>query len=178
MKNIPNEITISRILLSISLFFLKPFSSLFLIIYLLCGFSDMIDGYIARKMDTASKFGAILDSIADVVFIISAAITILPAISIPLNILIWILIILLVRIVSLVFAYFKYHAFAMLHTYFNKVTGILLFCLPLLYKFIDIYILGYVVCTVASAAAVEEFLIHINSKELSRNVKGIFEKRI
>lgn len=76
MKNVPNEITIFRILLSISLFFIKPFSSLFLVIYLLCGFSDMIDGYIARKMNATSKLGAILDSIADVVFIISAAITI------------------------------------------------------------------------------------------------------
>lgn len=178
MKNIPNVITFLRILLSIILFILKPFSRLFLIIYLLCGLSDMIDGYIARKMDTASKSGAMLDSIADIVFMISAAITILPSISIPLSILIWILVILLVRIASLIFAYFKYHAFAMLHTYFNKVTGLLLFCLPFLYKFIDIYILEYAVCIAASTAAIEEFIIHIKSKELSRDIKGVFEKRI
>ena len=56
--------------------------------WLAAGFSDMIDGTIARKTGSESTFCVKLDSIADLIFVIVASIKILPSVSfIPL---IWI----------------------------------------------------------------------------------------
>ncbi|OPJ62855.1 CDP-alcohol phosphatidyltransferase family protein [Clostridium oryzae] len=177
MKNIPNIISILRILLSATLFVLKPLTLLFLLIYSICGFSDIIDGYIARKTNSASRFGSILDSIADIIFMSSVIIALLPILLIPIKILIWIMLITFARIVSLLIVYFKYHTFAILHTYANKATGLFLFCCPYLFRFVDITILGYVVCAIASLSAIEELVINITSKELLRNNTSIFMKQ-
>lgn len=176
MRHAPNIITISRIIFSAVLFFVKPFSVYFWVLYSLCGLSDMADGFIARKTNTASSLGAMLDSISDMVFIGAAAVIILPVISIPGAILIWIALIALIRITGLLIASSKYHTFAVLHTYSNKATGILLFTFPYLYKLLDIYAAGFIICTFATLAAVEELIIHMTSEELSRNVKSILKK--
>ncbi|MGE5494750.1 MAG: CDP-alcohol phosphatidyltransferase family protein [Burkholderiales bacterium] len=176
MKNIPNTITVVRILLSAILLFLKPLSTVFWIIYSLCGISDIIDGYIARKTNSTSMLGAILDSIADIAFISAAIVVFIPIISISKGILIWIILIALVRVVSMFVGYCKYRVFAILHTYSNKATGILLFCFPYLYNSINMKYSASIICAIASISAVEELVIHITSKRLSRDVKGIFAK--
>ena len=65
-----NVITLIRIGLAISLLFIRKYSPLFLILYSICGFTDILDGYIARKTKTESNFGARLDTIADLLFFI------------------------------------------------------------------------------------------------------------
>ena len=96
--------------------------------------------------------------------------------KIPQWIWIYIEVIAAVRIISVVIAYAKYRKIAMLHTYANKATGLILFAVPVLYSYIDISILGGIVCTAALLSAAEEMLIQIRSKELNRDIKGIFEK--
>jgi CDP-diacylglycerol--glycerol-3-phosphate 3-phosphatidyltransferase len=176
MKNIPNSITSLRIILSISLFFLPKLTPLFLVVYSICGISDMLDGYIARKTNSTSTFGSILDSFADIVFMGAATIVFLPILLIPIKLLIWIVIIAFIRIMSLVIVYVKYHTFAILHTYANKATGFFLFCCPYFYMFVDINTLGYVACIIATIAATEELVINITSKELLRNTSSIFRR--
>ena len=48
--------------------------------YLICGFTDMVDGTIARRTNTVSKFGANLDTIADMTFLTVSLFKILPVI--------------------------------------------------------------------------------------------------
>ena len=74
MKNIANYISISRIVMSILLLVTKTLTLPFIIIYLYCGVSDMVDGYIARKSKNTSKIGEKLDSIADIIFVIISTI--------------------------------------------------------------------------------------------------------
>ena len=82
MKNqIANIITGSRILCSILILFCTVFSVWFYATYLLCGFTDMVDGTIARKTNTISEFGARLDTVAD--FVVVSLIKLLPSIHIP-----------------------------------------------------------------------------------------------
>ena len=83
IKNVANILTSFRILGSILLLFFPVFSVPFYIIYLLCGFSDMIDGTIARKTNSTSEFGSKLDTAADLVFAAVSLIKFLPAIHIP-----------------------------------------------------------------------------------------------
>ena len=65
----------------------------------------------------------------------------------------------------------------MLHTYSNKFTGLILFTVPILYSYIDMSLLGGIVCSIALLSAAEEMLLQIRSKELNRDAKGIFEKK-
>ena len=55
MKNIANYITLARIVLTVVLFLLEPFSIPFLIIYGLCGLTDIADGIVARKLKIQSS---------------------------------------------------------------------------------------------------------------------------
>lgn len=54
---IANLITGSRIILSLVMLPFTVFSVGFYICYLLAGFTDMVDGTIARKLGTESEFG-------------------------------------------------------------------------------------------------------------------------
>ena len=60
-----NIITCFRILCSIMLVFFPISSVQFLITYMLCGLTDVMDGIVARKTNTVSDFGAKLDTGAD-----------------------------------------------------------------------------------------------------------------
>mgnify|MGYP003311329318 CR=1 FL=1 len=66
------------------------FSNPFWILYCWGGFSDMIDGTLARKMNATSELGSRIDSVADLVFVICSAIIILPSVDFPLWIWLWI----------------------------------------------------------------------------------------
>ena len=107
MKNIPNYISISRIIMSIALLFLKTFSITFYIIYIYCGLSDMLDGFLARKYKITSELGAKIDSIADMIFVFVSVLKIIPFIEISIAIYIWIIIIVLIKIFNIIFGHIK-----------------------------------------------------------------------
>ena len=137
MKNVPNILTGLRVVMAICLIFLTPNTYMFLLIYIFCGISDILDGYIARKYKLQSSMGASFDSIADVVFFGIIVYVYYPIIRIPESILVWIFLILTIRLCSIIIAGIKYHTFVILHTYLNKATGLALFCFPIL-----IYLFG------------------------------------
>ena len=72
MNNIPNYITLVRLILSVLLFFITNYWILFLVIYFVCGISDVLDGFLARKFKWQTKTGARLDSLADFTFFFAA----------------------------------------------------------------------------------------------------------
>ena len=49
LLSLPNLITLSRIVLSIGLLFIEKYCLLFLTVYSICGFTDILDGYISKK---------------------------------------------------------------------------------------------------------------------------------
>lgn len=57
-KQIANILTISRIVVSTILIYCPIFGVPFWILYSWCGLSDVLDGYVARKTDSASERGA------------------------------------------------------------------------------------------------------------------------
>ena len=126
-----NIITGSRILFSIALLFFPTFSPMFYTLYLAAGITDMIDGIVARKTGNESEFGARLDSIADIVFVVVCLIKLIPVVGIPVWLYVWIGIIALIRIINIVSGLIMQKRFVLLHTITNKVTGLLLFVLPL-----------------------------------------------
>lgn len=151
-----NIISASRILISIVLLFFPAFSPAFYVLYLAAGITDMIDGSVARKTGKVSEFGAKLDSIADIVFVVVCLVKLLPVIHIPLWLYVWIGIIVLIRIINIVSGFIVQNRFVMLHTIMNKVTGFLLFILPLTLRFVELKYTAIPVCAVATFAAVQE----------------------
>jgi phosphatidylglycerophosphate synthase len=70
MKQIPNLITGVRLLAAITLIILSVFDKdlalkYFLMLFCMAGVSDMLDGFIARRFNWCTEFGARLDSISD-----------------------------------------------------------------------------------------------------------------
>ena len=176
MKVIPNFISVSRIFLSLALILIDPLSLVFYTVYIICGFSDIIDGFIARKTGTTSVFGAKLDSIADMIMIGVLLSLFYPIINPKIEIIICVILIGTIRLIAMIVALKKYKTFASIHTYGNKITGIILFLFPILILYIDTTILMYIICVVASISATEELIIQLTSYELQLNRQSIFKK--
>ena len=156
IKHIANIVTGCRILGSILLLFFSAFSVEFYIIYILCGFSDMIDGTIARKTNSISKFGSEIDTAADLVFVTVSLIKILPVIDIPQWLWIWGVVIAIIKIGNIIWVYAFNKQLISLHTVMNKITGLLLFLLPLTLSFIEFKYSAVAVCSIATFAAMQE----------------------
>ena len=127
MKHLPNIITALRIAGSIGLLFCNTNGWMFGTLYVLCGLSDMVDGWLARRLHAESKTGSILDSIADLSFVVCCVIKLLPALSIPSWLWIWAGIIVIIKIVNQIIALTRIKQFCLPHTIANKLTGFLLF---------------------------------------------------
>ena len=157
-----NIITCVRIVLSAALLFCPPLSPAFYALYLAAGFSDMIDGAVARKTGTVSELGSRLDTIADIVFTAVCLIRLLPVLEFPAWLYTWIAVIAVIKLLNIVTGYLKQKQFPAVHSVMNKVTGGLLFLLPLTLTWIDLRYSAAAVCAVAAVAAVHEgYLIHV-----------------
>ena len=149
-------ITGIRIVCSIALLFCPVFSPAFYALYIAAGVSDMTDGTVARKTGTASERGSKLDTAADLVMAAVCLIKLIPALDIPSWLLIWIAVVALIKMINILSGYVMYREFVAVHTMMSKVTGILLFILPLTITLIDLHYSGAVVCAAATFAAVQE----------------------
>lgn len=129
--NIANAVTLSRIVFAVLILFSDTFSVQFYIFYLLGAFTDMIDGTIASKLNLKSSFGSKLDSVADFIFVTAVFVKICYALYVPGWIWIWIAIITFIKIINLISGLFMFHRLVSMHTVMNKITGVLLFLLPL-----------------------------------------------
>ena len=123
----PNVISILRIAGSISLLFCDVKGWPFWVLYALCGISEMVDGWMARKLHAESKAGAVLDSVADICFVACCAIRLIPVVQIPTWLWIWAASIVTVKLINQVSALIVYRHLIFPHTMANKLTGLLLF---------------------------------------------------
>ena len=151
-----NIITCIRIVISVALLFCPSFSPVFYELYIAAGFSDMIDGAVARKTGTVSELGSRLDTIADIVFTVVCLIKLLPVLDIPAWLYIWIAIIAMIKLLNIAMGYIRQKELIAVHSAINKVTGGLLFIFPLTLAFIDLKYSAAVVCVIATIAAVYE----------------------
>ena len=151
-----NFISVIRIVCSIILLFCPVFSPAFYVLYITAGVSDMIDGTVARKTGTVSELGSKLDSAADFVFVVVCLIKLIPAIHIPIWLIIWMIVIAVIKVINLIIGYVARKEIVACHTVLNKVTGLLLFVLPLTISLIDLRYTGAFVSMTATIAAIQE----------------------
>ncbi len=151
-----NIITGIRILCSIALLAVSPFSKTFYILYLTAGFSDMIDGTVARKTGTAGEFGSKLDSIADIMFVTVCLIRLIPVLDIEKWLYVWIVLIVVIKAANIASGLKRRKRIVFVHSILNKITGMSVFVLPLTLRHLELRYTAAVVCTIATIAAIQE----------------------
>ena len=126
----------------------------------------MIDGTIARNCNAVSGFGSKLDTVADFIFMAICSIKLLPILKLSLFLWIWIAVIAMIKMCNMILGFIYKKRLVDVHTILNKITGLLLFLLPLTLPFIVPTYSFSVVCTIASIAAIEEgyYTIKANDK--------------
>ncbi len=92
--NLPTLLTLSRILIIPIFILITPYHSIWgAIIFALASLTDFLDGYLARRLRQITKFGVILDPVADKFLVISALILLVDLGSLS----VWIAVIIIVR---------------------------------------------------------------------------------
>lgn len=176
--NTADTMTLLRIAASLLLLFLPLHSFAFFAAYTLAGLTDALDGWLARRTGTASDFGAKLDSIADLLFYGAMLLRFMPVLLQLLPDGIWyaVAVILLVRLAAYGTAAIRYHRFASLHTWLNKLTGAALFLLPYILAVSTGIAYCQAVCVLAFAASLEELVIHLFLPGYQADRKSVFQK--
>lgn len=175
--NVADTVTTMRMGASVFLLFLSLETWWFLVVYTFAGMTDILDGWLARKSQRASEFGARLDSIADLLFYGVLLIRLLPLLYQILPGEIWYVVwgAIAMRLASYAVAAVKYHRFASLHTWLNKLTGAAVFLLPyVLFSTLNV-VYSWAVCILAFAAAAEELAIHFLRAEYIPDRKSFLQ---
>jgi len=161
MKKVPNIITAVRILGTVAMIFIAPFTVPFYAVYCMCGFTDVLDGFVARHWNLTSEFGAKLDSAADLFFYFITLVKIWPKLWITLPKNIWVIfgIVLLLRLVLYLKYALKDHEFGSEHTYLNKLTGLMVFGIALIINTAAAVPYCYTAVWIAFVAVVYELFI-------------------
>jgi Phosphatidylglycerophosphate synthase len=178
MIKIPNILSISRIIASILLLFVFDNFTVFFSLYIFAGITDILDGYLARKLKAESAFGAKIDSVADLFFylVLTAYIAIQHWETVT-SFWIFITFILLLRLTSIAIGLYKFRKIVMIHTIGNKVAGFLIFFLPLL-LWLKLYETIPVILVIALLTSLEEIFILVvtQKEEIQLDRKSIFCK--
>ena len=150
MKQIPDLLSASRIALCLPLLLVDTMTVPFWLLYVTAGTTDMLDGFLARRWGVESKFGARLDSLADLVFVLAVGYKLFPYLKLPTALWMMIGLIALVKVINAISAFVVKHRIEcmeqreppnlfgwpsrdrqrqsqFLHTKANKLTGFLLF---------------------------------------------------
>ena len=156
MNHLPNLITVLRFLGALGLLFFDVGGVAFWVMYFACGLSDMADGFLARKLHCESKTGALLDSLADLTFVVCCCIKLIPILALPKWLWFWGAAIVLIKFINQISALVMYWKCVLLHPIANKATGLLLFVGVPLTVFLKSIIPMVITAIVATFAAVQE----------------------
>ena len=160
---IPNLLTMLRIVGAVSMLFIKKYTVLFYIVFTLCGISDLLDGFIARRTNTVSEFGSRLDSAADLLCYTVVLLRMLPDLWVQVPMKVWYLLwtTILLRVISYGGVALRYHRLASMHTYLNKLTGFLTFILLYFINRPPLAMAAFLAVVAALLSVVEELLIYL-----------------
>jgi len=175
MKNIPNYITMIRLILSVLLFFITHNWILFLVFYFICGISDVLDGFLARKFKWQTITGARLDSLADFIFFFAAFFRMLFSyrLTIPSAIILGAALIALIRFFNLYITRKKFGMPGILHTIGNKLSGIIFF-----FACPTAVILGYIplwVIFIPLISSLEETMILFKADTYNPDIMSFYD---
>jgi len=127
---LPNALSMIRLLGTPILFWLVQLDSpaWFIAVFIILGLTDFFDGLLARRLGLASNFGAMLDSVADIVFYGSAAalaFLLFPDYLLP-N-LAWIVATIVLLLLTAIIPRLRLGHYLFIHTHLSRFAGALVF---------------------------------------------------
>ncbi len=179
LRYLPNCITSLRIIGTIALIFTKPLEMWFYIVYLFTGITDVFDGFLARKLNVTSKFGAKLDSISDLLFYAVSLVMILPILweKLPTEIWYGVAVVLSLRLAAYILAAVKLREFAASHSYLNKITGFCVFLIPFVLSLKYAVIICWIFCGMGLISSGYDFILYLIMKPINRDKQFINNKQ-
>ena len=140
-------------------------------------FTDLIDGFLARKYKVTSVLGTRLDSIGDdlTVLVGVIALFVLEGTFIKEHIIVFI-ILLVLFLVQIIFAFTRYRKMTNFHTYLAKTAALLQGIFLIITFFTDQpnLILFYAAAIVTMLELIEEIILVSLLKHWKANIKGIY----
>lgn len=178
LEFIPNQITFLRLLLLFPLWYTALFNyrTSFVFFFLLAGATDILDGYLARKLNQATHFGAAFDSFVD--NLIGLSLLFWAYIWLPDLIqehLLLIVMLFVILAISLSLQLWTYHRFLPLHLYSGKLELILIylfFAHAVLYGYSNLFLYICAICGVVTIA--EEMIITLQKRTMHEGTKTVF----
>lgn len=157
-QNSANIITSTRIIGTFVMLFLPTLSVPFLVVYAYTGFTDVLDGFVARRLKVQSEFGGKLDSASDLFFYITMMLKIFPYLVkyLPAFIMMTIYCIFGFRMILYLLVWMYRRKIVSSHSYYNKATGVLVYLVPFLIKTSIFPYYGGLSCGVAILAAAHD----------------------
>ena len=123
MKHLPNSLSSLRMVGAVALLLSDVSGVLFGVLYIVCGLSDIADGWLARKLRCVTRTGALLDSLADICFVACCAWKLLPKLELPQWLWLWAGVIVAIKVVNQLSALVRYGRCCFPHTTANKWAG-------------------------------------------------------
>lgn len=173
-KHLANIVTLSRVVGAVALFCMNSISQAFLAVYVFCGFTDLIDGPIARKMNSSSELGATLDTVGDVLTYLALTKILVKQKAVPLWILIWIISAGILFGGCAMVSKKRFDKLYLPHTYLGKIFGGSVFVLPIMMQFMPGKAWMAVICSIATVHAAELFYVQLKSSSAKPFVPSAF----
>lgn len=173
-KHLANIVTLSRVVGAVALFCMNSISQAFLSVYVFCGFTDLIDGPIARKMNSSSELGATLDTVGDVLTYLALTKILVKQKAVPLWILIWIISAGILFGGCALVSKKRFDKLYLPHTYLGKIFGGSVFVLPIMMQFMPGKVWMAVICSIATVHAAELFYVQLKSTNAKPFVPSAF----
>jgi cardiolipin synthase len=178
MKHIPNIITVLRIIMA-PLFPFFYFSTQFsngrmlaLAVFIIAGFSDLLDGFLARKFDVVSQIGVALDPLADKLMLISVLISLWIDHLIPLIIPIIVITKEVFMIILSSILYYRRDRFVIPSNFFGKFSTFLFFVsifITLLFNTPVIHLTGFALAIFFKFVAISLYFKYYRQTYSSRH---------
>jgi len=174
-----NFITLYRIITAplLLILIIRGFTDLFKWLLLLSFISDILDGYLARRLKVSSELGAKLDSIGDDLTILVAIIGLFFfKIEFIKEQLFFVIILLSLYLMQLLLSLIKYQKISSFHTYGAKICALLqgVFLLSVFFFKEPIYPLFYLSSILTIAELIEEIILVFILPNWESNVKGLY----
>ncbi len=178
--NLPNALSITRLFGTPFLFWLVTFDNLtwFIFTYLFLGFTDFLDGKLARLWNQATDLGAHLDSAADVLFYLSTAwflYYLFPEFVHP-NLL-FLYIFLGIMIISVIISLSLFRKILFFHTHLSKSAGVVVFFTMAASFYTDTTWLIGLCIFIYTLAFFEFIMIYFLRGDVSPDTRSVFNRK-
>lgn len=182
-KHLANILSAIRIIAGACLYLFSDITGGFIAIYVVCGVTDLLDGPVARKFESTSAVGAILDTVGDAITYMALVKILLVKHMIPSWIVYWMFGVLALHILAGLVSLKKVKKFYVVHSLFGKILGGSIFVLPFAMWIVSktgldymstVHLLMFIIGCFATLAGIESFAIQCKIVDPETKIKTIY----